>query len=304
MVSPDLRIHRFFDPAYIPLVKCTPNAVVALRFLLAEVRLDASAGLEVPLHYRIEDVLGSMRSMPGDDSIGLADRATSLFVGHVEPPSEGLISAGLAAASKTVDPLLLLDPCTQVRLWVQARSPCPARRARIRFGGMMNAIAVSDLHGNSRLYELLLRMADAWKISSLFIAGDLATGVQEASDASELGIQTASETQRAFLADLFVPLFEVFLADHRHTHVYAIMGNDDRRVNEPLLSEFDEATSNFHLINDRIVEFREAKRIRSFFPGEVPRLRVAGYPVRAAGRRPIDGLGEAGEPRRHRAAGA
>jgi Icc-related predicted phosphoesterase len=143
---------------------------------------------------------------------------------------------------------------------------------------MMNAIVVSDLHGNSRLYELLLRIADVWKISSVFIAGDLAPGGHKPADASEIAITEAGDTQRAFLTDIFVPLFEVFLANHRHTHVYAITGNDDRRINESLLRDFDEATKNFHLVNDRIVAFRDAKQIRSFFPGEVPQLRVAGYP--------------------------
>jgi len=143
---------------------------------------------------------------------------------------------------------------------------------------MMNAVAVTDLHGNSQLYELLLRIVDLWKISSVFISGDLAPGIYEPTDTSIVGIEEALDHQRTFFADVFIPLFEVFLSSHRQTHVYVIMGNDDRRANESMLQEFDRTTRNFHLLNDRMVEFRNAKQIRSFFPGEVPRLFVAGYP--------------------------
>lgn len=142
----------------------------------------------------------------------------------------------------------------------------------------MNAIAVTDLHGNSQLYELLLRIVDLWKISSVFISGDLAPGIYEPTDISIVGIEEALDHQRTFFSDVFIPLFEVFLSSHLQTHVYAIMGNDDRRANESMLQEFDRTTRNFHLVNDRMVELRNAKQIRSFFPGEVPRLFVAGYP--------------------------
>lgn len=142
----------------------------------------------------------------------------------------------------------------------------------------MNAVTVTDLHGNSRLYELLLRIVDLWKISSVFITGDLAPAIHRPQDISEVGVEEAVDNQRAFFNDVFVPLFEVFLRNHRQTHVYAIMGNDDRRANEPILREFDATTRNFHLMNDRMVEFSDAKQIRAFFPDEVPKLFVAGYP--------------------------
>jgi len=142
----------------------------------------------------------------------------------------------------------------------------------------MNAIAVTDIHGNSQLYELLLRIVDLWKISSVFISGDLAPGIYGPADTSTVGIQDAVDRQHTFFADVFIPLFDLFLSRHRQTHVYAIMGNDDRRANESMLQEFDGATRNFHLMNDRLVELRNAKQIRSFFPGEVPGLFVAGYP--------------------------
>jgi Icc-related predicted phosphoesterase len=156
--------------------------------------------------------------------------------------------------------------------------PCSQVRREILFCQMMNAVAVTDLHGNSQLYELLLRIVDLWKISSVFISGDLAPGIYEPTDTSIVGIEEAIDHQRAFFADVFIPLFEVFLSSHRQTHVYVIMGNDDRRVNESMLQDFDRATRNFHLVNDRLVELRNAKQIRTFFPDEVPRLFVAGYP--------------------------
>ena len=143
---------------------------------------------------------------------------------------------------------------------------------------MMNAIAVTDLHGNSQLYELLLRIADLWKISSVFISGDLAPGAYGLSDVSIADCEEGADRQLSFFTDVFIPMIESFLGAHRHTHIYVIMGNDDRRVNEPLLQEFDTAVRNFHLLNDRLVEFCNAKQIRRFFPDEVPDLFVAGYP--------------------------
>jgi len=142
----------------------------------------------------------------------------------------------------------------------------------------MNAIAVTDLHGNSRLYELLLRIVDLWRISSVFITGDLAPAIHGPQDISELGVNESTDNQRTFFTNIFIPLLEVFLNSHRHTDIYAIMGNDDRRANEFILREFDDSTRNFHLMNDRLVEFRNAKQIRAFFPNEVPNLFVAGYP--------------------------
>lgn len=142
----------------------------------------------------------------------------------------------------------------------------------------MNAVVVSDLHGNSRLYELLLRIVDLWKISSVFIAGDLAPGAEGPSDATTLGLEATTDLQHSFFVNNFIPMFDAFLNSHRQTNVYAIMGNDDRRVNEPLLQDFSESTRNFHLVNDSMVELRDAKQIRNFFPDEVPQLLVAGYP--------------------------
>ncbi len=143
---------------------------------------------------------------------------------------------------------------------------------------MMNAIVVSDLHGNSRLVELLLRIAAVWKIASVFIAGDLGPVVSDPAEITDWDPAEMADRQRSFLADEFIPMLDAFLASHRQTHVYAIMGNDDRRVNEPLLLDFDEATRNFHLVHDRIVRMEHARQVRTFFPGEVPDLAVVGYP--------------------------
>jgi len=142
----------------------------------------------------------------------------------------------------------------------------------------MNAIAVTDLHGNTLLYELLLRIADTWKISSIFLMGDLAPGALEMAGTSELEQLDAVASQRTYFERVFIPLFEAFLARHRHTHVYAITGNDDRRANEPLLRDLSLGVGNFHLVNDRMVELRESKQVRAFFPAAVPQLAVVGYP--------------------------
>jgi Icc-related predicted phosphoesterase len=141
----------------------------------------------------------------------------------------------------------------------------------------MHALAVSDLHGNLLLYELLLRIADVWRISSIFIAGDLAPGgglrTSEADDGSDLVTR-----QRDFFRRDLIPLLESFFHGHRLTHVYAIQGNDDCRAVEGVLREFDQATVNFHLVNHRMVELKDSRQMHSFFPSEVPLLHVAGYP--------------------------
>jgi len=143
---------------------------------------------------------------------------------------------------------------------------------------MMQAVAVSDLHGNVLLYELLLRIAEAWKISSVFIAGDLAPSPSSGIPAEPCAEEAGVATQRAFFERQFIPLIGSYLLDHRHVDIYAIMGNDDRRANEPLLAEFSRETPNFHLVNDRLVPLRESRQRRAFFPDEVPLLWVAGYP--------------------------
>lgn len=142
----------------------------------------------------------------------------------------------------------------------------------------MQSIAVTDLHGNLALYKLLLRIAEMWKISSVFITGDLAPNGPATADGRWGDETDVVQLQRDFYRRQLRPLLEAFLPDHRHTHVYAIMGNDDRRVNEPVLAELDEALPNFHLMDDRLVVLHESKQIRSFFSKSVPLLRVAGYP--------------------------
>lgn len=140
----------------------------------------------------------------------------------------------------------------------------------------MHAMVAADLHGNSCLYELLLRIAGTWKISSVFLTGDLFPR-GEPGRWDEDGADLAS-AQRTFIRRTFIPLFESFLAAHRHTHIYAIMGNDDCRANEPMLSDFDSATQGFHLVNARLVELQDSRQMHAFFPGEIPRLYVTGYP--------------------------
>ena len=145
----------------------------------------------------------------------------------------------------------------------------------------MQSVAVTDLHGNILLYELLFRVADLWKLTSIFITGDLAPNSlrgqlkgTEARTSEDQGVVL----QREFFIEQFIPLCSSFLLDHRHADVYVIMGNDDRRANEPLLEGFDKEAPNFHLLNDRLVALRDSHQKQAFFPGEVPRLWVAGYP--------------------------
>jgi len=141
----------------------------------------------------------------------------------------------------------------------------------------MHALAVSDLHGNLLLYELLLRIADVWRISSVFIAGDIAPSSGLRTSSGDAAGEMLSR-QRDFLRRDFFPLLESFFLHHSLTHIYAIQGNDDCRALEEPLREFDEATANFHLVNSRLVPLRDSRKLHAFFPGEIPVLHVAGYP--------------------------
>jgi Icc-related predicted phosphoesterase len=141
----------------------------------------------------------------------------------------------------------------------------------------MDAVAVSDLHGNPSLYELLLRVVDTWHISSVFIAGDLLPG-RGLHTSETTGTADLVQRQRSFLRRELIPLLASFLHSHRSTQIYAIQGNDDCRAVQALLTDFDDATPNFHLLNDRIVELRDSRQMHTFFPADVPILYVAGYP--------------------------
>lgn len=127
------------------------------------------------------------------------------------------------------------------------------------------------------LYELLLRVAHAWRISSIFIAGDLGPRIGLHSSEAEVASDLV-ELQRSFFRRDLIPLLESFFHGHHLTHIYAIQGNDDCRALEPMLREFADATANFHLVNDRLVELHDSRSMHLFFPGEVPLLFVAGYP--------------------------
>lgn len=146
---------------------------------------------------------------------------------------------------------------------------------------MMQAVAVTDLHGNIRLYELLLRVADLWKLTSIFITGDLAPSALQGQLKGSVPLTNENQgvaIQKAFFTEQFIPLFSSFLLEHRHADIYVIMGNDDRRANEPLLEAFDQEMPNFHLVNDRLIELRDSHQKQAFFPGEVLLLWVVGYP--------------------------
>jgi hypothetical protein len=117
----------------------------------------------------------------------------------------------------------------------------------------------------------------------VFIAGDLLPGSDplpgsEAGEAVDL-----VAVQRRFIEETLGPMFQSFLATHRHTHIYAIMGNDDCRANEGLLRQLDDATPGFHLVNDRLIELRDSRQMHAFFADEVPLLGVTGYPYVSPG---------------------
>jgi len=76
----------------------------------------------------------------------------------------------------------------------------------------------ADLHGNEAFYKRLLKKAEDKNVDAIVIGGDLCP---------KGGIQI----QKDFLEKFMIPLFKDFKRKNKNKEIYAIMGNDDFRVN-------------------------------------------------------------------------
>lgn len=105
----------------------------------------------------------------------------------------------------------------------------------------------TDLHGNTELYELLLRFASQHSCQAVIIGGDIAPkGTYDwAPDEPVPGVLP----QEAFLQRYLIPTLRAF-RQQAEIDLLIMMGNDDRRVNLGLLeAEAEEGT--IKLLHDR-----------------------------------------------------
>ena len=115
----------------------------------------------------------------------------------------------------------------------------------------MNEIClfVSDLHGKVNRYEKLFKVIREEQPGALFIGGDILPS-------SVLHSFRAGENKPDFITDYLAPKF-LELKDElssNYPKIYIIMGNDDPRIEEETLKEF-EKKGLWHYIHDKVVEF-------------------------------------------------
>jgi len=106
----------------------------------------------------------------------------------------------------------------------------------------------TDLHGNSKLYDLLLDFALANSCQGVIIGGDIAPkGTYDWGPGEAVpGIGK----QREFFQNYLIPTLRKFRQEAA-IDLYIMMGNDDRRINLPLL-ELEESAGTIKLLHNRI----------------------------------------------------
>lgn len=105
----------------------------------------------------------------------------------------------------------------------------------------------TDLHGNRKLYDLLLEFASARACQAVIIGGDITPkGFYDWKPGEPI---PGLERQRAFLQDYLVPALRAFCR-RASLELFIMMGNDDRRANLDLL-EAEEAAGTIKLLHER-----------------------------------------------------
>jgi Icc-related predicted phosphoesterase len=105
----------------------------------------------------------------------------------------------------------------------------------------------TDLHGNRKLYDLLLEFASARACQAVIIGGDIAPkGIYNWKPGEPI---PGLERQRTFLRDYLIPALTAF-RQRTAIELYIMMGNDDRRANLELL-EAAEAAGTIKLLHER-----------------------------------------------------
>ena len=95
---------------------------------------------------------------------------------------------------------------------------------------MFKLIYSADLHGNGEFYKRLLKKAEDENIDAVIMGGDLC-------GREGISIKEKIENQKIFLEKFLMPLFKKFRKNNKHKEIYAIMGNDDFRINLDVLEK-------------------------------------------------------------------
>ncbi len=115
----------------------------------------------------------------------------------------------------------------------------------------MNEIClfVSDLHGKVHRYEKLFKAIREEKPGALFIGGDILPS-------SVLHSFRAGENKPDFITDYLAPKFQELKKElgNDYPSIFIIMGNDDPRIEEETLKEFDKKGL-WNYIHGKVVEF-------------------------------------------------
>lgn len=114
----------------------------------------------------------------------------------------------------------------------------------------------ADLHGNKEFYKRLLKKAEEKNANAIIIGGDLC-------DRNGNTIPERIQNQKNFLENFMVPLFKDFKQKNKNKEVYAIMGNDDFRVNLEIL-ENAEKNRILHSIHKKSVKLNKDSSIAGY----------------------------------------
>ena len=93
---------------------------------------------------------------------------------------------------------------------------------------MFKLIYTADLHGNEEFYKRLLKKAEDEDTNAIVIGGDLCPR-------DGVTVKQKINDQKIFLEKFMIPLFKQFKQKNKNLEIYAIMGNDDFRINLEIL---------------------------------------------------------------------
>ena len=117
-------------------------------------------------------------------------------------------------------------------------------------------IYTADVHGNKEFYKRLLKKAEEKNVNALAIGGDLCG--REGNT-----IKEKIENQKMFLKDFMIPLFKKFKQKNKNKEIYAIMGNDDFRINLKAL-EIAEKSKILHSIHKKSAKLHKDIQIAGY----------------------------------------
>jgi len=115
----------------------------------------------------------------------------------------------------------------------------------------------ADVHGNKGQFTATFKRAKKLGIDDVIFGGDIAPKEGNEEDGPHFCPEHKTrnpQNQKTFYEDFMLPLFSDY--SNQGMNIFAMMGNDDFRINMGLLQEAEEQ-GKFKLIHDRAYELRE-----------------------------------------------